>query len=138
MNKKVLKLYISKAETNKLEVNIRGVVGDKYYDKDINRSVLIASIESYKLSLSNNIDITHGALGENILVNFNPYSLSLGTKIEIGEVLLEISQYCTLCKSLSKVNSHLPKILKKDRGIFAKVIQSGYIKVNDTVSINSI
>jgi MOSC domain-containing protein YiiM len=77
-------------------------------------------------------------LGENILIDYNPYDLPVGTKLEIGEVVLEISQHCTLCKSLTKVDNALPKLLKNDRGIFAKVVKSGNISLKDKIKIKGV
>jgi len=48
---------------------------------------------------------------------------------------LQISQNCTLCNSLSKIDPKLPKILKDDRGIFAFVLESGEIKQSDEIKI---
>ena len=111
----------------------KGIVNDKHYDKSIDRSVLIASLESYALVERHGIDVTYGALGENILIDYNPYHLTAGRKLKIGKVILEISQACTLCKSLTTIDSKLPKLLKNDRGIFAKVMESGSIKEDDDI-----
>jgi len=118
---------------SELSFDIKGIIEDKHYDKNIERSVLIASLDSYKLAESNGIDISHGALGENLLLDYNPYELETGSKLKIGNVVLEISQHCTLCKSLTKVDTKLPKLLKNDRGIFAKVIEPGNIQDGDAV-----
>ena len=118
---------------SELLFDIKGIIEDKHYDKNIERSVLIASLDSYKLVESNGIDISHGALGENLLLDYNPYSLESGSKLKIGNVVLEISQHCTLCKSLTKVDTKLPKLLKNDRGIFAKVVEAGNIKTGDDI-----
>jgi len=119
--------------TDKLTLDSKGVIEDKYYDKDMQRSVLIASLESYELALSHDIDVPHSALGENLLIDYNPYHLSPGARLAIGELILEISQNCTLCNSLTKVNNKLPKLLKNDRGIFAKVIKGGVINKGDNI-----
>jgi len=137
----VLELYISTKNTpnreNRLELHLdeNGVKNDKFYAKDIGRSVLLASKMSYDLAKSGKIEINYGDLGENILLDYNPYELPIGTQVKIGKVVLEISQNSTLCKGLSKVNSKLPKLLKTDRGIFAKVVTSGIIKRGDSISI---
>jgi MOSC domain-containing protein YiiM len=116
-----------------LNLDTKGIVGHKHYDKDINRSVLITSLDSYLRTKENNIDISYGDLGENLLIDYNPYELLEGARLKIGEVVLEISQPCTLCRGLSEIDSALPKLLKNDRGIFAKVITSGYIKEGDWI-----
>ncbi len=139
---KVIKLFISQENSSnrilkeRLYLDHSGVIDDKFYSKDINRSVLISSIKSYSMAQENNISINYGELGENILIDYNPYDLPTGTQIKIGEVTtLEISQNCTLCKSLTKIDTKLPKLLKDDRGIFAKVVKSGYIHIGDEITI---
>jgi MOSC domain-containing protein YiiM len=110
-----------------------GVVGDKFYGEDLQRSILITSTYSYELANNKGIGISYGELGENILTDFNPYSLEIGTELHIGNTIIAISQGGTLCKGLTKINNKLPKLLKNDRGIFAKVIKGGDIKLGDKI-----
>ena len=134
---KIIELFYSTVEgrvsATELSLDNKGVVEDKYYDKDIERSVLIASIDSYELALSHGINAPYSTLGENILTDYNPYDLQAGTRLSIGELILEISQHCTLCNSLSKIDKRLPNVLQDDRGIFAKVIKSGLITKGDNI-----
>jgi len=116
-----------------LALDSKGIVDDKHYNKNIERTVLIATLESYALARYHDIDLSYGLLGENILIDYNPYHLTTGQKLKIGEVTLEISQPCTLCKSLTSIDNKLPKLLKNDRGIFAMVIKSGNIKEGDDI-----
>ena len=134
---KILELFYStndgRVNTTELALDEKGVLEDKYYNKNIDRSVLITSNESYKLASNHGIDAPYSALGENILIDYNPYHLRPGTRLVIGDLELEISQNCTLCKSLAKVDARLPKLLKDDRGVFAKVISSGTIRKDDNI-----
>ena len=138
---KVLELFYStdsgRVNTDKLTLDEKGVVEDKYYNKDIQRSVLITSIESYELAVNQGIDTPYSALGENVLIDYNPYHLKPGARVMVGDLKLEISQNCTLCKSLAKVDARLPKLLKNDRGIFAKVISRGTIRKGDNIYLLS-
>ncbi len=129
----VLELFVSKKSVDRMLLDGKGVVNDKFYAKDIDRSVLISSIDSYRVAKDKDIELKYGELGENILIDYNPYRLKSGTKIQIGKTILEISQNCTLCKSLTKIDRKLPKLLKDDRGIFAKVIKAGEIKKRDKI-----
>ena len=124
-----------RAAAAELHFDTKGIVDDKHYDKDIDRSVLITSLDSYALVKEHGIDVEHGSLGENLLIDYNPYQLHSGARLQIGNVVMEISQHCTLCKSLTQLDSKLPKLLKDDRGIFAKVIKSGTITVDDNIYI---
>lgn len=132
-------LFVSiKGEENRVAKEIitldeNGVVEDKFYGKNIQRSVLIASQVSYDLAKENDIDVEYGKLGENILMDYNLYHLEVGTKIQIGDALLEITMPCTLCNGLSKVNNKLPKLLKSDRGIFTRTIKEAQVKKGDKV-----
>ena len=134
---KVSFLYYSpptgRTAVTSFDLDSKGIVNDKYYNKSIDRSVLIASLESYELAKHHGIDAVSGILGENILIDYNPYHLTEGSRLKIGKVTLEISIPCTLCKSLTKIDSKLPKLLKNDRGIFSKVIEPGNINEGDTI-----
>lgn len=141
---KVLKLFytlddISKTriDTQCVELDEKGIKEDKFYAKDLQRSVLITSIQSYEMAQQESIDIPYGSLGENILIDVNPYHLIAGQTLQIGNITLQITQNCTLCKGLASVHTKLPKILKNDRGIFAKVVSgAGEIKVGDRVVLD--
>jgi len=143
MQNKVLKLFITKNDSNKTRMSLNsinldalGIKEDKFYNQNLQRSVLLTSIESYKIAKNEGIDLEYGSLGENILLEYNPYHLQEGARLLVGNCLLEITQNCTLCKGLSSVNSKLPKLLKHDRGIFAKVIEeNSQINVGDTTEV---
>ena len=140
-NGKVIQLYITKDDAEKtrlkkecVTLDEQGVKEDKFYAKESQRAILITSKESYELAQKNDIDILDGVLGENILIDINPYGLLPGDKLQIGNALLEITQNCTLCKGLTSVNAKLPKLLKDDRGIFAKALNEAKICINDSVT----
>jgi len=136
---KVLNLFVSvqgsskRVEKEMFHLDTKGIIEDKYHDTNINRSVLITSEASYDLANRNNIQMPFGSLGENILIDYNPYHLTAGDQLRIGETLLEISQNCTMCDHLSKIDENLPTLLKEDRGIFAKVIKGGVVQKGDDI-----
>ncbi|MBN2815221.1 MAG: MOSC domain-containing protein [Campylobacterales bacterium] len=138
---KVIEIFITQNDANKtrrsvdsIQVDENGIIGDKFYAKDSQRLILITSLDSYKLTKENDIHLEYGSLGENLLIDVNPYSLLPGEQLVIGNTTLKITQNCTLCKGLSSIDSKLPKLLKNDRGIFAKVVgKGGVIKLQDKV-----
>ncbi len=141
---KVISLFISHREQKKrvqkssIIIDSKGILEDKFYHTDLQRSILITSIDSYTLMKKHNIQTSYGILGENILIDYNPYHLLSGTRMRIGNTLLEISQNCTICNHLSAIDESLPDLLKKDRGIFAKVIKGGVIKEGDSISLEEV
>lgn len=141
---KVIELFITKDDENKTRLSVDavsvdnlGFIGDKFRGKNLERSILLTSTDSYEITKNNNIHISTGTLGENILIDVNPYHLVRGNQLQIGATILEVTQNCTLCKGLSTVDSKLPKLLKNDRGVFVKVVSSrtSNIKVGDAVKI---
>lgn len=142
---KVLKLFITNNDVNKtrealtsINTDEHGILNDKFYDKNDQRAILITTIQSYEMASNNGIKLPQGSLGENILIDINPYHLKPGEVFTIGNAALEITQNCTLCKGLTQLDTKLPKLLKNDRGIFAKVINGiQTIKIEDEVSISN-
>jgi MOSC domain-containing protein YiiM len=137
----VKELYISIKEEphrlikNELNIDPQGVKEDKFYGKDPLRAILISSIDAYHMAKQIDIDLQEGILGENILIEGSISSLHIGDRFKIGEVTFELTQNCTLCIGLSKIDSKLPKLLKDDRGIFVKAVNSGVIKKGDIIHL---
>jgi len=135
----IVELFISKQKydgrinQSELSIDENGVFIDKYYGKDKVRSILIASTKSYEMVKQEDIEIDYGELGENILVDFDLSLLKIGMQLKIGEVVLEITQNCTICNHLSKIDERVPALLQSDRGIFAKAILGGVIKKQDNI-----
>lgn len=138
---RVLALFVSvdndkkRVYKEKLELDEMGVLEDKFYAKNSNRLILIASTTAYALAKSSGVELEYGSLGENILIDQNLHGLSIGNQFRIGEIVLEITQNCTLCNGLSLLDPKLPEILKNDRGIFVKAVTSGIIKKDDIIII---
>lgn len=138
---RVLALFISvdsekkRVRKEKLELDENGVIDDKFYAKNNNRLILITSASAYALAKSNAVELEYGVLGENILIDQNINHLRIGDQLKIGEVILEITQNCTLCNGLSVIDPRLPEILENDRGLFAKAVTNGVIKKDDIVII---
>lgn len=135
----VLDLFVShsgvsqRVQKSTLLLDTLGVVEDKFYNKNKERSVLISSLDSYNLIKNYGIEMPLGYLGENILLDYNPYALEVGAQLKIGTALLEITQHCTICNHLAVIDVKIPTLLKNDRGIFAKVIGDGSMKITDSV-----
>jgi len=140
-----LNLYIAPAGTsgvrelrNTIELKQGfGVIDDKFAGnpKKIDRSVMVVGTTPYTMAKDAGIELPEVALGENILLNFDPHRLEIGTQLTIGEAVLEITSACTLCSHLTQYHKDLPKLILKHRGIYCKIIKSGIINKNDSVTV---
>lgn len=113
----------------------KGVEGDRHFGKHPDRAVLIAGRATYDLAARAGILLPSGALGENILVDFDPHRLEPGAHLQIGSVLLELTSVCTVCNALSAFDLRLPKVLLGQRGLYARVLQGGVVQVGDVVQV---
>ena len=112
-----------------------GILDDKFAKKDLEKTVMIVGTKPYIMADDQGIDLPECALGENILLDFDPHELEHGTLLQIGEAQIEITQNCTLCKHLAKYDAILPKLILNHRGIYCKIVKSGRIKAGDKVEI---
>lgn len=112
-----------------------GAKGDRHAGKDPDRAVLVAGLPAYKRAREAGIRLPFGALGENLLLDLDPHSLPAETRLRVGESLLEFTQVCTVCSSLSQFDLRLPKLLYGGRGLYARVLEGGLVRVGDPVRI---
>ena len=107
-----------------------GIENDKFAGKKLDQTVMIVGVESYEIAKKVGIELIYGSLGENILLDFDPHILNVGTKLMIGESVIEITQICTVCSHLAVFGDKLPQLLKNHRGLYCKIIKSGIVNKN--------
>ena len=112
-----------------------GIENDKFAGKKLEQTVMIVGIQSYEIAKDNGINLEFGSLGENILLDFDPHILEVGTKLIIENSIIEITQTCTVCNHLAVFNENLPLLLKGHRGLYCKIIKSGIVSKDMIVKI---
>ena len=138
----VVKLYIAplnttgvRKEQDRLYLFSGGIKDDKFANKDLEKSVMIVGKKPYLMAKENGINLPEAALGENILLDFDPHELEIGSYLKIGDAIIKITQSCTLCKHLTKYSPKLPKLILKHRGIYCEVVKDGIIRAKDKVEL---
>ena len=139
----VLELYIAPEGTSGVReeqssLNLKesyGINGDKFANKELRKSVMIVGTKPYNMAKDKDITLPKAALGENILLDFDPHTLNIGDRLLIGNAVIEITEACTLCKHLTKYDNSLPKLIVKHRGIYCKIVKSGSISKGDKVEL---
>ena len=133
---KVLEIFSATKESSGLprpkvkELNLIenfGIENDKFAGKKLEQTVMIVGLKSYEMAREQNINLEFWSLGENILLDFDPHNLEVGTNLQIGEAIIEITQVCTVCNHLNVFDKNLPQLLKAHRGLYCKIIKSGFI-----------
>ena len=111
-----------------------GISGDSHYGKSETRQVLIMDSETQQL-FGINPDVTR----ENITTkDLTLSSLRQGDILLLGKtVKIQITGDCEPCKNMDLQKPGLSKAIKGQRGVLAKVIESGFVKVNDKVVVET-
>lgn len=112
-----------------------GIQNDKFAGKKLEQTVMIVGVKSYEIAKEKGIKLEFGSLGENILLDFDPHNFEVGTNLIIGESIIEITQVCTVCNHLSVFDENLPTLLKAHRGLYCKIIKSGFVSKDMEVKI---
>ncbi len=82
------------------------------------------------------IQAEYGAFGENIVTEgIDLSSLAVGTRLIIGDVILEITQIGKDCHSHCEIYKRMGDCIMPREGIFARVVKGGAIKEGDGIML---
>jgi len=111
-----------------------GLAGDSHAGSE--KEVSLLAMESIdRLSRETGISAEPGCFAENITTEgMDLTSLPLGSKLQAGEAKLEVMQIGKDPSQAHTYNYQGYSILPKE-GIFCKVIESGEIKVGDSITV---
>lgn len=141
---KVVAVCISKEKgTPKYEVpevkvvKNHGVEGDAHAG-DWHRQVSLLGTESVDKLRHALPNIPHGAFAENILTTgLILYKLPVGTRLKVGETLLEVTQIGKECHLSCAIRKQVGDCVMPREGIFAVVLEEGTIRPGDSVEVVS-
>lgn len=112
-----------------------GIVGDAHAG-NWHRQVSLLGQESVEKMKAVFPDIPIGAFAENILTEgITLYTLPVGTKLRIGDVLLEVTQIGKECHAHCAIRRQVGDCVMPREGIFAIVLEEGTIRSGDPVII---
>lgn len=82
--------------------------------------------------------LSTGEFAENITTEgITLYELPIGTKLKIGDVLLEVTQIGKECHSDCEIKKLVGECIMPKEGVFAKVLEEGYINTGDNIAVIS-
>lgn len=113
-----------------------GVLGDAHADRKTHRQVSLLAIESIQKMQNLGLYVNCGDFAENITTEgIDMVSLPLGTKLHIGNAILELTQKGKECHAGCAIFREVGKCIMPKEGIFAKVIQGGRIRAGDDIKL---
>ena len=121
-----------KHEVTEADVRVDwGIVGDAHAG-NWHRQVSLLSYDRIREFQEKGADIAPGAFGENLIVEgYDFRTLPVGSRFEIGEAELEITQIGKECHTHCEIYKTMGDCIMPREGVFTKVIHGGKIKVGD-------
>lgn len=108
-----------------------GIVGDAHAGH-WHRQVSLLSQEKIDAFKLRGADIEYGAFGENLVVEgFDLAALPVGSRLQAGDVLLEVTQIGKECHSHCEIYERMGECIMPREGIFARVLHGGKIQKGD-------
>ena len=112
-----------------------GIIGDAHAG-NWHRQVSLLADESVEKMRAKFPDIPIGAFAENILTKgIELCTLPIGTKLRIGETLLEVTQIGKECHADCAIRQQVGDCVMPREGIFAIVLEEGIVKAGDIIDI---
>lgn len=108
-----------------------GMEKDGHASSETHKQISIAGLESYnKLEKEEGLKLAPGSFAENLTTEgVLLFELAIGTKLQIGDVVLEITQ-------IGKKKHSVPfRTMLPTEGVFAIVLEGGVIKKDDEIVI---
>ena len=108
------------------------------------RQVLLIDTTILAEIASQEIHLKPGMMGENIILDgITVMTLPLGTQLEIGDAVLEITEVRNPCYQLDEMHPGLLKAVEtsgpgpdpRNAGMLARIIQGGWIRPGDVVIV---
>lgn len=137
---KIVALCISeKRGTQKISIDTArfienyGIEGDAHAG-NWHRQVSLISQEKIEEFNQKGAGVEKGAFGENVIVEgYDLRNLPIGTRLESGEVLFEITQIGKECHSHCEIYYKVGDCIMPREGVFAVVLRGGIISVGDDI-----
>ena len=112
-----------------------GIVGDAHAG-DWHRQVSLLGNESVEKMKKTFPDIPIGAFAENILTDgITLYELPIGTRLRVGEALLELTQIGKECHSDCAIRKQVGDCVMPREGVFTIVLEEGTVRAGDPIEI---
>lgn len=112
-----------------------GIRGDAHAGK-WHRQVSLLGLEQIEEFRARGAQVDFGAFGENLIVDgFHFRLLPVGTRLQSGEVLLEITQIGKECHSHCAIYKTMGDCIMPREGVFARVLRGGTLRPGDALEL---
>lgn len=106
---------------------------------DWHRQVSLLSYDKIEAFRARGAEVADGAFGENLVVSGIDFrSLPVGTILECGGVVLEMTQIGKECHSHCEIYHKMGECIMPREGVFARVLKGGTITAGDVMEVRHV
>lgn len=106
---------------------------------DWHRQVSLLSYDKIEAFKARGAEVSDGAFGENLVVEGIDFrALPVGTLLECGEVLLEMTQIGKECHSHCQIYQKMGECIMPAEGVFARVLRGGTVSAGDRMEVRRV
>jgi MOSC domain-containing protein YiiM len=121
-------------------VTLEGVAGDwqtnRKYHGGHDRAICLFSAELYDTLREDGVDLVWGSVGENFTTRgFDLNALDRGSRLRVGQCLIEITDIRTPCGNLNRWHPSLKRLITDRSGWVARVREEGEVKTGDAIEV---
>jgi MOSC domain-containing protein YiiM len=110
-----------------------GLEGDRHAHSGGSRQVLLMDEETLAA-----FGLGAGVVKENITTRGLALKiLAPGTRLRVGGALLEVTMTCTPCRRMDEIREGLREALEGQRGLLARVVEGGTLRVGDPIRVET-
>lgn len=114
-----------------------GIENDAHAGK-WHRQVSLLAYEQVERFKALGADVVNGSFGENVIVEgFDLKGLPVGTRLRMGDALLELTQIGKKCHAHCAIYHKMGDCIMPREGVFCKVLEGGMVKAGDRVAIEA-
>lgn len=100
------------------------------------RQVSLLAYEKIEDFKKRGADVVDGDFGENIIVaGIDLVALPIGTLLEAGEIILEVTQIGKKCHTHCEIYHRMGECIMPKQGIFAKVLKGGKLEGGQEINV---
>jgi MOSC domain-containing protein YiiM len=99
------------------------------------RQVSLLSLQKIEDFKKRGALVRPGDFGENIIADIDFASLPVGTRLSVGDALLEITQLGKECHTHCAIYHSMGECIMPTQGVFAKVLRGGEVKAGDDIAV---
>ena len=114
-----------------------GVRDDSHAGLHPDRQISLFESEVMRELETEGIALSAESLSTNLITEgINLSALGVGSRLQIGEAIIELAEVRKPCGSLTKLDRRLPKRLYQRCGMLSRILKGGTVHPGDAVKVN--